>query len=129
MARGRIAMQVKAAGRFENALKLNEAWSHHREIGHHRGMFQETVERFHQRRDRDVRTVVDELMISLRRVGPAPRVGESVELRLAYLSARLAKENVVIGVRIKRWIEINQIDTLIGKLFPIRKPLQIVAEI
>ncbi len=52
-------------------------------------------------------------------VGPAPRVGEMVELRLADLLARLAKEHVVIGVRVKWWIEINEIDARIGKFFPI----------
>ena len=62
-------------------------------------------------------------------IGPAPGIGEGVELRLAYLSARLAKEDVVIGVRIKRRIEIDKVDTGVGKLFPIRKPFQIIAEI
>ena len=52
-----------------------------------------------------------------------------MELRLAYLPARLAKEDVVIGVRIKRRIEINQINTGVRKLFPVRKPFQIVAKI
>ena len=69
------------------------------------------------------------MMIRLGGVGPAPRVGESVELRLAHLSARLAKENVVIRVGVKRRIEIDKIDTRIGKFLPIRKPFQIVAEI
>src|SRR5437762_1840781 len=92
-------------------------------------MFQEAVERFHQLDHRDVRTVIDEMVIGLGRVGPAPRVGEGVELRLAYLPARLAKQDVVIGVRVKGRIEINQIDTRIRKLLPIRKPFQIIAEV
>src|SRR5947209_1980776 len=92
-------------------------------------MLQKTVERFQQRCDGDVLTVVDELVISVGGVGPAPRVGEGVKLRLAYLSARLAKEDVVIGVRIKRRIEIDKIDTRIGKFFPIRKPFQVIAEV
>ena len=62
-------------------------------------------------------------------IGPAPGIGEGVELRLAYLPARLAKEDVVIGVRIKRRVEIDQIDARVGKFFPIRKPFEIVAEI
>ncbi len=45
------------------------------------------------------------------------------------LPARLAKENIVIGVRVKRRIEINKIDTRIGELAPVAQPLQIVAEI
>src|SRR2546423_1673258 len=92
-------------------------------------MFEEAMERFHQLDDCDVRAVVDELMIRVGGVGPAPGVGESVELRLAYLPARLAGEDVVIGVRIKRRIEITKIDAGVGKLFPIGKPFEVVAEI
>ena len=83
------------------------------------------MKRFHQLDDRDVRAVVDELVIGVGGVGPAPRVGESVELRLAYLPARLAKEDVVIGVRIKRRIEIDKIDTRVGKLFPSESHLRL----
>src|SRR6266568_3175839 len=61
--------------------------------------------------------------------GRVPRAGEGAELRLAYLPARFAKKNVVIGVRIKRRIEIDEIDARVGKFFPIRKPFQIIAEI
>ena len=92
-------------------------------------MFQEAMERFHQLDHRDVWAIVDELVVSVSGVGPTPRVGERVELRLTYLPARLAKENVVIRVRVKRRIEINKIDARIGKFLPIRKPFQVVAEI
>ena len=68
-------------------------------------------------------------MICVGSVGPAPSIGEGVELRLAYLPAWLAKENVVIGVRVKRRIQIDEIDADIGKLLPIRKPFEVVAEI
>ena len=44
-------------------------------------------------------------------------------------AAWFAKENVVIGVRVKGRIEINKIDTRIRKLAPIAQPFQIVAEI
>ena len=54
-------------------------------------------------------------------IGPAPGIGEGVELRLAYLPARLAKEDVVIRVRIKRRVEIDKIDARVGKFFPIGK--------
>ena len=67
--------------------------------------------------DRDIRAVVDELVVGPGRVGPAPCVGESVDLRLAHFAAGLAKENVVVRVRIKRGIEINKIDTRIRELF------------
>src|SRR5438552_13317614 len=92
-------------------------------------MFEKAVERFHQLDDCDIRAVIDELMIGVSGVGPAPRIGEGVELRLADLSARLAKKDVVIGVRVKRRIEIDKIDTGVGKFFPIRKPFQIGPEI
>jgi len=62
-------------------------------------------------------------------IGPAPSVSEGVELRLADLPGWLAKEDVVIGVGVKRRIEIDKIDARVRKFFPIRKPFEIVAEI
>ena len=53
-------------------------------------MFKEAVQRFHQLDDRNVWAGIDELMISLGGIGPAPSIGEGVELRLAYLPARFA---------------------------------------
>ena len=68
-------------------------------------------------------------MIGIGGIGPAPRIGERVELRLTHLPARLAKQNVVIGVRIKRRIEIDEIDARVGKFLLIREPLQVIAKI
>ena len=45
-------------------------------------MFQEAVERFHQLDHCDIRAGVDELVIGVGSVGPAPRVSERVELRV-----------------------------------------------
>ena len=92
-------------------------------------MLEEALERFHQLDNRNVRTVIDEMVIGLGGVGPAPRIGEGVELRLAYLAARLAKENVVIGVRVKGRIEIDKIDAQVGKFPSIGKPFQVIAKI
>ncbi len=86
------------------------------------------MKRLHHFDDRDIRAVVDELVICFSSVGPAPRVGEGVKLRLAHLSARLPKEDIVIGIRIKRRIEIDKIDTGVGKFLPIRKPFQVIAK-
>jgi TolB-like protein/Tfp pilus assembly protein PilF/class 3 adenylate cyclase len=92
-------------------------------------MFQEAVQRLHQLDDGEVGAVVDELVVGVGGISPAPGVGERVKLRLANLPARLAKEDVVISVRIKRRIEIDQIDARVGKFFPVRKPFQVVTKI
>ena len=44
-------------------------------------------------------------------------------------SDQLARVAELIGIGIKRRIEIDEIDTRVGKFFPIRKPFQIVAKI
>jgi len=77
----------------------------------------------------DVRTLVDELMVGFGGIRPAPGIGESVELRLAYFAARLPEEDVVIGVRVKRRIEINEIDARIRKFFLIPQPAKVIAEV
>ena len=84
---------------------------------------------FHHLNDDDVLAGVDELMVGLGGVSPAPGISEGVKLRLAYFAAGLAKEDVVIGVGIKRRIEINEIDAGIGKFFPVPQPTQVIAEI
>ena len=43
-------------------------------------MFKEAVERFHQLDDGDVRAVVDELVVGVGGIGPAPCIGEGMEL-------------------------------------------------
>ena len=87
------------------------------------------MESLHHGHDGNIRAFVDELMVRVGGVGPTPCVGEGVELRLTYLPARLAKQDVVIRVRVKRRIEINKIDTRIRELAPFAQPLQIVAEV
>ena len=44
-------------------------------------------------------------------------------------AAALGREDDVIGVRVKRRIEINKIDSRVRELAPVAQPLQIVAEI
>jgi hypothetical protein len=53
-------------------------------------MFEEAMECFHELDDRDVWTGVDELMIRLGSISPAPRVREGV--KLPGLLARSARE-------------------------------------
>src|SRR6266571_4598095 len=110
-------------------MEFDESRRHHREISHHWRMLQKAVKGSHHLDDGDIRTIVDKLMVRLSGIGPAPCIGEGVELRLAHRAARFAEENVVIRVRVKWRIEINKIDTRIRELAPVAQPLQIVAEI
>jgi len=87
------------------------------------------VKGFHHLNDDDVLAGVDELMVGLGGVGPAPGIGKGVELCLAYFAAGFAKEDVVIGIGIKRRIEIDEIDAGIGKFFRIPQPAKVIAEV
>ena len=87
------------------------------------------MEGFHHLDHRDVQAGVDELVIGLGGVGPAPGIGEGVKLRLAYFAAGLAEENVVIGVGIERRIEIDEIDAGIGELLGVPQPGQVISKI
>jgi len=87
------------------------------------------VKGFHHLNDDDVLAGVDELMVGLGGVGPAPGIGEGVKLRLAYFAAGLAEENVVIGVEIERRIEIDEIDARVRELARVAQPAEVIAEI
>ena len=84
---------------------------------------------FHHLNDDDVLAGVDELMVGLGGVGPAPGIGKGVELCLAYFAAGFAKEDVVIGIGIKRRVKINEIDAGVRELRGVPKPSEIIAEI
>ena len=71
----------------------------------------------------------DATLISVSGVGPAPGIGDGVKLRLAYFAAGLAEENVVIGVRIERRIEIDEIDARVRELARVARPAEVIAEI
>jgi hypothetical protein len=45
------------------------------------------------------------------------KFGKDVELPLAYFAAGLPEKDIVIGIGIKWWIKINEIDAGIGKFF------------
>ena len=87
------------------------------------------MEGFHHLDHGDVRAGVDELMVGLGGVGPAPGVSEGVELCLTYFAAGLAEEDIVIGIGIERWIEINEIDARIRELLGVPQPGQIISKI
>ena len=52
-----------------------------------------------------------------------------MELRPAYFAAGLAEEDVVIGIGIKRRIEVNEIDARIRELLGVPQPGQIISKI
>jgi hypothetical protein len=83
------------------------------------------VEGFHHLDHGDVVAGVEELMVGLGGIGPAPSVGERMELSLAYRTTGLAKEDVVIGVRIKWRIEIDEIDADIGEFARVAQPFEV----
>ena len=128
MARRRVAMQIQAAGGFEDAMQFHQARSHHRQIRHHRRIFEERMQRLHHFHDGGVRAVVHKLGVGLRGIRPIPGVGEGMELRLTRLAGRFAEEDVVIGVGIERRVEINEVNARVGKKLRVAQPLEIVAE-
>lgn len=121
-------MEIQAAGGFEDAMQFHQARCHHRQIRHHRGIFQEGMQRLHHFHDGDVRAVVHKLGVGLRGVRPVPGVREGVELRLSRLAGSFAEQDVVIRIGIERRVEINQINARVGKKFRIPQPLEIVAK-
>ena len=125
---GRVAMEIQAASRLENAMEFNEAGSHHGEVSHHGGAFEKAAEGFHHLHHGDIRAGVNELAVNLGGVGPCPGVGESVELGLAGLAGHLAEEDVIVRVGIEGRIEVNEVNAGVGKFFRVAQPAEVVAK-
>ena len=128
MARRRVAMEIKAAGGFEDSMQFHQTRSHHGQIRHHRGISEEIMQRLHHFHDGGVRAVVQEFGEGLGGVGPIPGVGEGVELSLAGLARSLAEQDVVIRIGIERRVEINEVHAGVGKNPRVPQPLEIIAK-
>src|ERR1035437_5699854 len=68
------------------------------------------------------------LGVGLRGVCPIPSISEGVKLRLARQSRILFEQNIVIRIRLKRRVKINEINAGIGENLFVTQPFQIVAE-
>lgn len=100
----------------------------HQTRRHHRGVFQEGMQRLHHFHDGGVRAGVHKLGVGLRGVRPVPGIREGVELRLAGLAGRLAEQDVVIRIGIERRVEIDEVNAGVGKKLRVAHPIEIVAE-
>ena len=87
------------------------------------------MEGFHYLDHGDVRARVDELVVGVGGVGPAPGVGKGVELRLAYFAAGFANEDVVVGVGVKGRVEVNEIDAVGRGTLSCSAATEVVAEV
>ena len=66
--------------------------------------------------------------INLSGIRPIPSVREGMKLRLARLAGIFAEQHIVISIGIERRVEINEINTGIGKNLFIPQPFQIVTK-
>ena len=128
MARGRITVEVQAAGRLQHAVKLQQPGRHHRQIGHHVVFAQERPHRVEQVERRRVAAVRDAVERVLRAVVPLPGILERLDLGIGAGGAgRGAEQHIVAGVRIERRVEVDQVDAAVRDVAA--QDVQIVAVI
>ena len=118
MAGGGVAVEVERAGRLQDPVEFDEARGHHGEVGHHRGGFEELLQRLDQFNDAGIRASVHELPVGLIHLArPFPCIGEGVELRLTGLAGGFLEEDVVVGVGVEGRVEINEVNAGVGENF------------
>src|SRR5690348_1317038 len=102
MPRRRIAVQVDASRRRQDAMKFDQTRRYHREVSEHVVCAQRSFESLHHQRN--ITAASDSLLkMSGGRGVPFPRVGKSFRVR-----------DVVILVAFERRIEINERDTFVA---------------
>ena len=112
MRRGRVAMQIKRAGGFENAAEFNQTGTHHGEVGHHVVHAEKSFERLHD--FADFAGLQNQFFINaLAFLIPGPSVLESADLTRSGSSVLFLKKGVVVLRGVERRVEINEINRLI----------------
>ena len=114
MARGRVAVQIERARRFQHAMQFDEPHRHHGEIGHHVVLAEKLPHRHQHGRGVGIARLhhlVERLLGAWR---PVPSIVEGLDLRLRLVPVRRLEKHVIGRVRIERRIEIDEINALVG---------------
>ena len=120
VSRRRVAVEVDAAGGLEHAVKLDQAGSHHHEVGGHGVAAEELAhggDHFLHVQGR-FRILDDvEFVGAFRFLGPLPGVGEGFYLGGGIFAGLLAEEDVVVGVGIEGRVQVDEVYGLVGDVF------------
>ena len=114
VARGRVAVQVDAAGRLEQTSHLDQPQPHVAEVGQHPRLAEDLPQADRHGVERmthgplDVPHAVGGASVPLPRIDEAPDLGGSAVLP--------AEDDVVVGVAVERRVEVEEVDRLIGPL-------------
>ena len=127
VAGGGVAVEVDAAGRFQDAVQLNHALRHHGEVGHHVVLAEERAHRLYEVRELPRPVGHDILVGVLGLHAPVPGVVEGVNLGGGALAARLLEQDVVGGVGVEGRVEVDEVDALVRDVFP--EDAEVVAEV
>jgi hypothetical protein len=125
VARGRVAVQIQAAGRFQHAVELDQPRRHHREIRHHVVLTEKLLHRAEQVGDVGI-AARHHLVKGLRGFRAiVPAILERLDLAVRGRALGRLEEDVVVGVGVERRVEIDQVDALVRNV--LAQHLQIVA--
>jgi hypothetical protein len=110
VAGGWVAVEVDAAGRFEDAMEFDEADRHHHEVGHHVVAADEALHGVDHLADMLGRGLDDLGEGGFGGLVPGPGVVEGFDLGRRRLAAFLLEEDVVGAVGVERRVEVDQVD-------------------
>ncbi len=113
MARGRIAVQIERAGRFQHAPQFDQSHRHHGEIGHHVVFAQGRAHGLEHDRGVGVRARQHVVERPFGAFVPVPGIAEGFDLRRRFFAGRRLEKHIVGSVGVKRRVEIDQIDAFI----------------
>ena len=128
MSGGGVAVQVQAAGGFQDAAQLDQPRGHHHQISQHIAAAQKLAKGGHHILDRrgGVRVQQDFLLKgAFRFLRPVPSIVKGADLGRGVLAGLFPEQDIVRGVGVKGRVEIDQVHRLVGKMFP--HYLQVVA--
>ena len=120
-------MQIQRAGFLQHTVQFEEAHGHHGEVGHHVVFAQETPHGAQHVGGVGIATRHHPVEGAFGDIVPVPGVLEGLDLGLGLLAARRLEQHIVIGVRVERRVEIDQIDT--GIRHVLTQHLQVVTVI
>ena len=114
VARRRVAVQIQTARRLQHPMQLHQARRHHHQVRRYVVPPQRAHKPLHQLHQRGHRAGLAELVVGA--FAPLPTVGEGFDLPLRGFARLLTEQQVVVAVAVEGWVEVDEVDALVGQV-------------
>lgn len=108
-----VAVKIKAAGRFQDTVQLDQPDGHHGEVSHHVVLFEKRAYGPEHFGGVGVTALHHGVKGAFGAVVPVPGIPKSLDLGLRLFAGRRSEKDIVTGLTVEGRIKVNQVNAFV----------------